>query len=87
MQDFTITRIYEKYLTNPSPYNTYRVKGLPPGPIATPGKDALLAVGKPASGDYLFFLSGDDGITYFARTNEEHNLNIQNHCRQKCQIL
>ena len=68
-------------------YNTRVYTGLPPGPIATPGKDALLAVGKPASGDYLFFLSGDDGITYFARTNEEHNLNIQNHCRQKCQIL
>ncbi|MBL0884408.1 MAG: endolytic transglycosylase MltG, partial [Chitinophagaceae bacterium] len=36
MQDFTITRIYEKYLSNPSPYNSHRKKGLPPGPICTP---------------------------------------------------
>lgn len=70
-----------------SAYNTRRYADLPPGPIATPGKDALIAVGHPAAGDYLFFLSGDDGVTYFARTNEEHNLNIQKHCQQKCQIL
>jgi UPF0755 protein len=41
MQDFTITRIYEKYLSNASPYNTYRVKGLPPGPICTPAAKTI----------------------------------------------
>ena len=70
-----------------SPYNTRIYKGLPPGPIATPGLKALLAVASPASGDYLYFLSGDDDVTYFAKTLEEHEANIKNHCHEKCQIL
>jgi UPF0755 protein len=69
-----------------SPYNTRKYPGLPPGPIATPGLAALRAVGNPAPGDYLFFISGDDDKTYFARTNEEHEKNIQQHCQKKCQI-
>lgn len=70
-----------------SPYNTRRYAGLPPGPIASPGKASLEAVGSPASGDYLYFLSGDDGVTYFGRTLSEHEANIRNHCTEKCQII
>ena len=70
-----------------SPYNTRRYKGLPPGPISSPGIDSLKAVGSPASGDYLYFLSGDDDKTYFAHTYEEHEQNIKNHCQKKCQII
>ena len=70
-----------------SPYNTRRYTGLPPGPIATPGLNALLAVASPAPGDYIYFLSGDDDVTYFATTLEEHEANIRNHCQQKCQII
>jgi UPF0755 protein len=70
-----------------SPYNTRRYAGLPPGPIATPGLKALLAVANPAQTDYLYFLSGDDDITYFGRTFQEHEANIKNHCQEKCQIL
>lgn len=70
-----------------SPYNTRRYPGLPPGPIASPGLAALKAVGNPAPGDYLYFLSGDDDKTYFARTNEEHEKNIELHCQKKCQII
>jgi len=70
-----------------SPYNTRRFQGLPPGPIASPGKKALLAVALPAKGDYLYFLNGDDDVTYFARSFEEHEANIVNHCQKKCQIL
>lgn len=70
-----------------SPYNTRRYTGLPPGPIATPGNKALLAVANPAEGDYLYFLSGDDNVTYFAHTEEGHEANIRNHCEQKCQII
>jgi UPF0755 protein len=69
-----------------SPYNTRINTGLPPGPIAVPGLKALQAVGTPASGDYLFFLSGDDGITYFAHTDAEHQQNIADHCKIKCSI-
>ncbi|MDO4781064.1 MAG: endolytic transglycosylase MltG [Candidatus Saccharibacteria bacterium] len=69
-----------------SPYNTRIHKGLPPGPIAAPGLSALLAVADPADTEALYFLSGDDDVTYFARTNEEHEANIRAHCHKKCQL-
>jgi len=67
-----------------SPYNTRRYTGLPPGPISVPGLSALMAVADPASGDYLFFLSGDDDKMYYAKTDAEHQANIVNHCLVKC---
>ena len=67
-----------------SPYNTRINTGLPPGPIAVPGLSALNAVADPQKTDYLFFLSGDDDVTYFGKTEAEHNNNIRNHCQQKC---
>lgn len=70
-----------------SPYNTRKYPGLPPGPISSPGLASLKAVARPAAGDYLYFLSGDDDKTYFARTNEEHEQNIREHCQKKCQII
>jgi len=69
-----------------SPYNTRRFVGLPPGPIASPGRTALEAVASPAAGNYVYFLSGDDGVTYFARTNDEHEANIRDHCKIKCLV-
>ena len=69
-----------------SPYNTRRHKGLPPGPISSPGLTALIAVAQPASGDYMYFLSGDDDVTYFAKTYAEHEANILSHCKTKCAI-
>lgn len=70
-----------------SPYNTRIHAGLPPGPIATPGKTALLAVANPGSNDYLFFLAGDDNVMYYAKTDAQHQQNIVQHCRVKCSIL
>jgi UPF0755 protein len=67
-----------------SPYNTRRFGDLPPGPIASPGLSALLAVANPAKGDYLYFLAGDDKKTYFAKTLAEHEANIANHCAKNC---
>ena len=59
-----------------SPYNTYRYPGLPPGPIAAPGKASLEAAAKPAEVDYLYFVSKNDGSHVFATTLEEHNRNV-----------
>jgi UPF0755 protein len=70
-----------------SPYNTRRYPGLPPGPIAAPGLKALLGVANPAQTDYLYFLSGDDDITYYATDLQGHERNIADHCQQKCQII
>lgn len=70
-----------------SPYNTRRYPGLPPGPIAVPGLAALKGTATPNDTDYLFFLSGDDDVTYFARTNEEHEQNKAAHCQKKCLII
>lgn len=70
-----------------SPYNTRIHGGLPPGPIASPGKTALEAVGSPAAGDYLFFVSGDDGRTHFARTQEEHDANTRQYCHANCNLF
>jgi len=67
-----------------SPYNTRRFAGLPPGPIAAPSLSALQAVASPASGDYVYFLAGDDGIVYFAHTLAEHEANISDHCKVGC---
>ncbi len=67
-----------------SPYNTRKYPGLPPGPIAVPGLSALWAVATPATGDFLYFLSGDDNKTYFSHTNEEHEAAIRDHCQVKC---
>ena len=69
------------------PWNSRRCQGLPPTAINNPGKSALLAVANPAEGDYLYFLTGDDGKMYYAKTEDQHNRNIQNHCDKMCRIL
>jgi UPF0755 protein len=69
-----------------SPYNTRKYPGLPPGPIATPGNSALLSVANPADSNNLFFLSGDDGVTYYATTDAQHQQNIIQHCQKKCSV-
>ncbi|MGC9318131.1 MAG: endolytic transglycosylase MltG [Armatimonadota bacterium] len=55
-----------------SPYNTYRNRGLPPGPIASPGLPSLMAALRPAQTDALFYVARPDGRHVFTRTNEEH---------------
>jgi UPF0755 protein len=60
-----------------SPYNTYRVRGLPPGPIASPGRASIEAALKPAEVPYLYFVSRNDGSHVFATTLTEHNRNVR----------
>lgn len=59
-----------------SPYNTYRYAGLPPGPIAAPGRASIEAVLAPADVKYLYFVSRNDGSHVFAETLAEHNRNV-----------
>ena len=63
-------------LQRSSPYNTYRIKGLPPGPIGNPGLEALQAVLQPAKTEYLYFVARKDGTHQFSRTLAEHNQGV-----------
>lgn len=67
-----------------SPYNTRRYSGLPPGAVSNFTIDSLIAVADPAPGDYLYFVAGDDGVTHFARTEAEHQSNIDRYCTKLC---
>ncbi len=75
----------EPSLSYSSPYNTYENKGLPPTPISNFSQSALQAVANPKKTDYLFFVSGDDGTTHFAKTNEAHEQNVEKYCTKLCQ--
>lgn len=72
--DGNLTRTH---LMTETPYNTYRFAGLPVGPIANPGADALRAVAFPATSDYLYFVAKGDGTHIFAKTLAEHNANVR----------
>lgn len=58
-----------------SPYNTRLYRGLPPGPVSSPGLRAIMAAASPQASDFLYYLSAPNGQTIFAKTNAEHNLN------------
>ena len=64
--------VRKKDLDFPSPYNTYVVSGLPPGPIAVPGLDSIRAALEPADVDYLYFVSNGDGVHVFSSKYEDH---------------
>jgi peptidoglycan lytic transglycosylase G len=69
--------LHREDLSFDSPYNTYKYPGLPPGPIASPGRASIEAAARPADADFVYFVSRNDGSHEFARTLEEHNRNVQ----------
>jgi UPF0755 protein len=71
----------EEYKTVDSPYNTYIQPGLPPGPISNPGLSAILAVIRPRSTSYCFFVATGDGSHVFAQTLAEHESNVARYQR------
>ena len=74
LKDFGIKRIYEKYLLIPSPYNTYRNKGLPPGPICTPSQETLDEVLNSPKTEYLYFVAdaAHPGMHLFTTNYADH---------------
>src|SRR5690606_11850357 len=59
-----------------SPYNTYKYRGLPPGPICNPGFDSISAAINPKANDYLYFITDNTGRAVFAETFDQHKANI-----------
>lgn len=68
------------------PYNTRKVAGLPPGPIANFKAEALLAVANPADTNYYFFVAGDDGTIHFNETLAGHNRDANLYCHEACRL-
>ena len=72
--DGNLTR---KHLRTYTPYNTYRIRGLPPGPIANPGQEAIAAALYPTESDYLFFVSRKDRTHHFSTNLSDHNAAVR----------
>jgi UPF0755 protein len=70
-------RLLKSDLENPHPYNTYKHAGLPPGPIANPGRAAILATVKPTKHNFIYFVADGSGGHAFAETLAEHNRNVE----------
>lgn len=73
--------ISKQDITHATPFNTYRINGLPPGPIGNPGSGAIEAALKPAATRYLYFVAKKDGSHYFSTTLEEHNAAVRKYLK------
>jgi UPF0755 protein len=75
--------LQRRHLVQQTPYNTYVIRGLPPGPIANPGQEAIKAVLCPDKSNYLYFVSKNDGSHYFSKTLSEHNRAVEIYQKKK----
>jgi UPF0755 protein len=72
-----VGRLLRSHLKHDSPWNTYRIKALPPSPISNPGLASFIAVVKPERSDYFYFVADGKGGHRFAKTYEDHKANIK----------
>ena len=79
MGDRYVGNIRRADLLEQTPYNTYRIDGMPPTPIALSGKESIVAALNPSASDYLYFVARVDGSHQFSRTLEEHNAAVREH--------
>lgn len=78
-----VTKNYAKAANDPS-YDTFQVPALPAGPIGAISDSSLQAVAHPAGSDWLYFVTGDDGSTYFSHTFAEHQALVDKYCHKLC---
>jgi UPF0755 protein len=78
-----VTVFYARSI-NDNSYDTTTHTGLPPGPIAAVSDGALQAASHPAGSNWLYFVTGDDGTTYFSQTFEQHQEYVQKYCHKLC---
>ena len=78
-----VTRVFYKDLEIDSPYNTYKYRGLPPGPIASPGKPSIIAALNPANVPYKYFVARADGHHEFTKTMAEHATAVRKARRER----
>jgi UPF0755 protein len=73
-----MTRVLYDDLESDNPFNTYRIQGLPPGPIASPGRNSIEAALNPEDHNYYYYVMGENGHV-FAETYDEHLRNVENY--------
>ena len=76
-------RLRRRHLDSASAYNTYRIAGLPPGPICSPGRLSIRAVLQPAAVNYLYFVSRNDGTHLFSATLQQHNRAVRRYQKRR----
>jgi cell division protein YceG involved in septum cleavage len=83
MLDDAPRRVLYSDLKVDNPYNTYRIEGLPPGPINSPGKASILAALYPAQHNYYYFVANGKGGHWFSSTYEDHVKNVRKYRRER----
>lgn len=84
LQGLSRQEVIDRYENYDSAYNTYKHKGLPPSPVSNVSRSSLRAVASPAKTKFSYFVSGDDCVTYFSDTLEEHEAKVRQKLKKGC---